>query len=115
MSSNVQAWRTPVSVPSGAYRSSLTEMIQTCGCACAAVAPKSNSISRARRQAMRTSGCFRLFQQAAAAQERVGLGLAPTEGDIGGLRVDRAAAGIDVVMQALGGGGIEDVAGLLER
>ena len=34
MSSNVQAWRTPVIEPSGAYITSLLAVIQTCGCAC---------------------------------------------------------------------------------
>src|SRR5262245_66207149 len=37
MSSKVQAWRTPVIVPSGANTSSLFMVTQTCGCADAAV------------------------------------------------------------------------------
>src|SRR6476646_12177944 len=37
MSSNVQTWRTPVTVPSGAYTSSLLTLTQTCGCAFAGV------------------------------------------------------------------------------
>src|SRR6185436_14882604 len=57
---------------------------------------------------------LRGFEQAPPPQQRVGLRLAAAEGDIGILRVARAARRIDVVVQAFGGGGIEDVAGLLE-
>ena len=62
----------------------------------------------------RLSRRLRGFEQAPPPQQRVRLRLAAAEGDIGVLRVARTARRIDVIMQAFGGGGIEDVAGLLE-
>jgi hypothetical protein len=62
-----------------------------------------------------TAGCLRGFQQAAAAQQRIRLRLAAAEGDVGLLRLARAARRVDVVVQTLCHRGVEDVAGLLER
>src|SRR5262249_3923182 len=47
MSSKVQAWRTPVIVPSGANTSSLFIVTQTCGCADAAVVAVASAASAA--------------------------------------------------------------------
>src|SRR3954468_5551895 len=51
---------------------------------------------------------LRHVDQPAPAQQRVGLGLAAAERDVGGFRVARAAGGIDVVVQAFCGCGIEN-------
>src|SRR6266851_3330128 len=96
MSSKVQAWRTPVIEPSGAYSNSLVAVIQTCGCARAGgassiIKPTSPSSAKSRRVAVSTSGRLGLDQKAAAAQERVGLRLTAAEGDIGLLGIARAA------------------------
>src|SRR6478735_3199277 len=61
-----------------------------------------------------TSSRLRGFEQATPTQERVRLGLAAAEGDIGLLGLARAARRVDVVVQTFGSGRIEDVAGLLE-
>src|ERR1700752_3176523 len=107
MSSNVQAWRTPVTEPSGAYINSLVEVIQTCGWACASVALSIASKAASSKPSGRgdiglISGRLLGFHPAAAAQQRIRRGLAATEGDIGLFRIARAAGRIDVVMQPLG-------------
>src|ERR1700730_7955683 len=125
MSSKVQAWRTPVIEPSGAYSNSLVAVIQTCGCACAVLAPSpvppaSSSRPSSARIKIFTSGSLFIssglgrFQQPAPAQERLGLRLAAAEGDIGVFRIDRSAGGIDVVMQPFGGRRVKNIAGFLE-
>src|SRR5204863_9648825 len=91
----------------------------TWGWAKAAPAPPDRTAIRASRPNSRlmrrvTSGGLGGVEQATPAQQRVGLGRAAAERDIGVFGVARSAGGIDVVMQPLGEGGIEDVAGLLE-
>src|SRR3984885_15567903 len=115
MSSNVQAWRTPVIEPSGAYINSLVDVIQTCGWACAAVEPNIPKRATSSQPIRRDGACFisdhRRFQQTAAAEQGIRRGLPAAEGDIGIFRIARTAGGIDVVVQALGDDWVEDVAG----
>src|SRR6202521_3889176 len=94
-------------------------MIQTWGCASATLAPSarapanSSKPNRPRITVFMSSRLGRC-QQAAAAQQGVRLRLPATKRDIGFFRIARAAGRIDVVVQALCGHGIENVASVLE-
>src|SRR4029453_8505645 len=99
----------PVIEPSGAYITSLLATIQTCGCASAGAAPSAIPAARRKRPSNRcmvavTSGHLGGFEQAAPAQQRVGLRLAATEGDVGLLRLARGRPRQAVVRRALGTG-----------
>src|SRR5258708_24209230 len=96
----------------------MVAVTQTCGCARAGYATRvrlaaSSSTPSKRCSKTFTSGSLG-FQQAAAAQQRVGFGLAAAEGNVGIFRIARAARRIDVVVQPLGHRGVENVPGLLE-
>src|SRR5437868_6813157 len=119
MSSKVQACRTPDSEPSAAYSNWLLAVIQTWGCAGgelgpSAIAATSSNKPGIRRHTLFTSGRLGCFQQTASPQQLIGLRLTAAERDIRVFGISRASGRIDVIVQAFGHLGIEDVAGFLE-